>query len=161
MCPCELPWSCVEAAGEVLEATSALSCCFCFEFGDSRPKPLNAVFNLAPFFIGKRQTSADGPTQFVISFLDGWRGRTFLRFFWRRAICGKNHTTGQPGQPQYFFPPLGLSFFFGPAGQSAETGIFFSQFTAAAAGSALCTICYYLLLPLALLLSPLPLPLLS
>jgi anti-sigma factor RsiW len=56
---------------------------------------LNAVFNLAPFFIGKRQTSADGPTQFVKKKIDGWRGRTFLPiFFWRRAICRKNHTPG-------------------------------------------------------------------
>ena len=31
--------------------------------------------------LSKRQTSADGPTQFMIFFLDGWRGRTFLEIF--------------------------------------------------------------------------------
>ena len=42
----------------------ALSWCFCFELGDSRPEPLNAVFNLAPFFIEKRQSSTDGPKKY-------------------------------------------------------------------------------------------------
>jgi hypothetical protein len=42
---------------------------------------LNAVFNLAPFFIGKRQTPADGPAQFVVFFLGGWRGRAFRQIF--------------------------------------------------------------------------------
>ena len=69
--------------------------CFCFEFGDSRPKPLNAVFNLAPFFIGKRQTSADGPAQFVIFFLGGWRGRTFCEiFFWAAGHLQKKSRAG-------------------------------------------------------------------
>jgi hypothetical protein len=56
----------------VLEATSALSCCFCFESGDSGPEPRNAVFNLAPFILfyrGASRTSAGGPTQLGFFFL--------------------------------------------------------------------------------------------
>jgi hypothetical protein len=44
------------------------------------------VFNLAPFsffFIGKRQASNSGPTQFVKKKLGGWRRLTSLPiFFW-------------------------------------------------------------------------------
>jgi hypothetical protein len=36
---------------------------------------------LAHKLLSKRQTSAGGPTQFVIFFSDGWRGRTFLTIF--------------------------------------------------------------------------------
>jgi hypothetical protein len=42
---------------------------------------VNAVFNLAPFF-HRRQTSAGGPTQFVVLFLGGG---PFLEKITRRA----------------------------------------------------------------------------
>jgi hypothetical protein len=52
----------------VLEATSAFLCCFRCELGDIGPEPLNAVFNLAPFF--NREASGLG-----------WRSCAFTYFF--------------------------------------------------------------------------------